>query len=200
MLDEGGWLCSGNSWLDPEIRRTGEFRRCFKVMLEAGVKHIRIGQVLSWLKGQDIDWFKDKSNEWLCSLYTYLKEQRSYLERIKGLPLVRLENGEHVCAADQSVYFPPDERTVRDTNIKPLLKDLPILLSILLEGEERHEIEAFLKNLGVTELDPEDLIREAIYPLYHKSDKPSVEQNRQHVRYIFKVWPTVPLRSCLEEV
>ena len=189
-----------SSLLHPDIQDNEKFRRGFEVIRDAGMEIIRVNRFLSWLEKQSVEWFEARSNEWLHSLYVYFKEQAFQLDRIKKLPLVRLENGGHVSAANQSVYFPPDERTIRDTNIKSLLNDFRILHSILLEGEERHEIEAFLKNLGVTELDPEDLIREAICPLYHKSNKPSIEQNCRHVRYIFKVWQKgLVERSSLEE-
>ena len=111
LMIENNWHFE-NNWLHPEIRDTEEFRQCFKVMREAGVKPIEVSRVLGWLEEQDPDWFKDQSNEWLRLLYNYLKEQKSHLERIKKLPLVRRENGNHVCAGNELVFFPPntDER------------------------------------------------------------------------------------------
>ena len=188
QLIENNWLHSNSCWLHPEIRETDEFRQCFKVMQEADVKTVGVSRVLGWLEGRDPGWFEAKSNEWLRSLYAYLKEQKSHLGRIKNLPLVRLENGMHVCASYESVFFPPEVNEACNDNIKYLLKDLPILQSALLEAEERNEIEAFLKSLGVKALYPSDLIREAICPQYCRSEKLSIDQNRQHVRYIFKVW------------
>ena len=176
-----------SSWLHPEIRDTEEFSRCFKVMRKAGVKEIGIRQVLDWLEKQDFKWFENKCEEWLCSLYLYLNNQKSELERIKKLPLVRLENGRHGCASTQLVFFPPGLDEVRE-EIEPFLKDLPILKSVSLEGEERNEIEAFLKSIGVRTLDTEDMIHKWIIPQYSRSDKPPIMKNRRHVRYIFKFW------------
>ena len=79
------------SWLHSEIRDMEKFRRRFEVMREAGVKEVRVDQVLNHLKEQTPDWFANKSNEWLRSLYTYLNEQRPEWKEIKNLPLVRLE-------------------------------------------------------------------------------------------------------------
>ena len=201
-LVESSWLQLNSSWLHPDIRYTGKFGRCFKVMREAGVREISISQMLDWLETQSLDWFEDRPNEWLCSLYVYLKGQRAELERIKKLPLVRLENGGHVCASDRSVFFPPETREERE-EIEPFIKKLPILMSALLKGDERNDIEAFLKNLGVRVLHPEQMIREWIIPQYSQSasSKPSVEKNRLHLRYLFKVWVDVSSteRNSLKE-
>ena len=191
QLIGSNWLHPESNWLHPEIRRnTEEFRQCFKVMQEAGVKPIEVGRVLGWLEEQDPDWFKDQSNKWLRLLYNYLKEQKSHLERIKKLPLVRRENGNHVCASNRLVFFPPNTDERRE-EIKPFLNNLPILQSTLLAGEEGNEIEAFLKSVGVKPLQRVDMILEGICPQYLKSAKPSVEENRLHVRYLFKVWNDV---------
>ena len=147
-LIDSNWLQRDSSWLHPKIRDTDEFRQCFKVVQEAGVKIVGIGRVLGWLEEQYPGWFKSKSNEWLYSLYAYLKEQKSHLERIKKLPLVRLENGNHVCTSDELVFFPPETSKERE-EIAPFLNELPILQSTLLEGDERNDIETFLENLGV---------------------------------------------------
>ena len=60
-------------------------------------------------------------------------------------------------------------------------------MAALLEGEEGNNIESFLKNVGVKDLRPEEMIREWIIPQYSQSNKPSVEQNRLHVRYLLHV-------------
>ena len=176
-----------SSLLHSDIQNNEKSRRCFKVMREAGVEVIGVSRVLGWLEGQSVNWFEARSNEWLCSLYAYLKEQKSLLERIKKLPLVRLENGEHVRTSDQLAYFPPDKDEERE-EIEPFLNELPILQSALLEAEDHNDVKPFLRDLGVENLHPDNLINELIFPLYRKSDKPSAMENRLHVRYIFKVW------------
>ena len=188
QLIENNGFHPESSWLHPEIRDTEEFRQCFKVMQEAGVKSVVIGRVLEWLEEWDSDWFKERSNKWLHFLYTYLKEQGSQLDRIKKLPLIRLENGLHVCASNELVFFPPDTDEERK-KIEPFLSNLPILQATLLEGEERNEIEVFLrKSLEVKTLRPVNLILKGICPQYRRFPPPSVEENRLHVRYLFEVW------------
>ena len=209
-LVKSSWLHPDSSWLHPDIRDTENFRRCFRVMHEAGVREISVSQVLGWFEAQSPDWFEGRPNEWLCSLYVYLKEQRAELERIKKLPLVRLENGKHVCASNQLAFFRPHSVQLglfspdeEPEEVRPFLNELPILMSALLEGDERNDIEVFLKNLGVRVLDAEQMIREWIIPQYSQSDnpRPSVEKNRLHLRYLFKVWDKISgtERSSLKE-
>ena len=187
-LVESSWLYPNSSWLHSDIRDTEEFRRCFQVMRAAGVREIGIGQILAWLEKQELSWFKDRCEEWLHSLYLYLDSQKSELERIKKLPLVRLESGEHVCASNELVFFPPNTDKERE-KIEPFLSNLPILQATLLEGEERNEIEVFLrKSLEVKTLRPVNLILKGICPQYRRFPRPSVEKNRLHVRYLFEVW------------
>ncbi len=183
-LVESSELVPNSSWLHPGIGGSG---RAFEVMKEAGVREINIRNVLNWLEKQDLRWFKSRCEKWLCSLYIYLGTQKPQLDRIKKLPLVRLENGQHVCASDHLVFFPPDADEDQQ-KIQPFLKELPILQAALLKGDDRNDIEPFLKKIGVRVLKPEELIEEWILPQYSQTDKPSVLQNRLHVRYIFRVW------------
>ena len=97
-------------------------------------------------------------------------------------------------------FFPPDTDEARE-EIESFLKDLPVLQSSLLAGEECNEIEDFLENhLGVRPLRPENLIKESICPLYSQPKKPPVMKNRRHVRYIFQSWQKAkePERRRLE--
>lgn len=202
-LVKSSGMLSDNELLHPDIRKgRKEFGRCFDIMDEAGVTEIDESDLLSWLDKQSCDWFRNRTDEWLRSLYIYFnrKWSESELERIKKLPLIRLENRKHVCVSDQLVFFPPD--TDEDLEeIKPFLKNLPILQSVLLESEERDEIEDFLETLGVEVLHPENLISKSICPLYSQPNKPSKMENRRHVRYIFKSWQkaTEYERSRLKE-
>lgn len=186
------WIHPNSSWLHPDIRDVEEFRRCFKVMREAGVREISVSQVLRWLEEQSPDWFAGRPVEWLRDLYAYLNQQKSELARIKKLRLVRLEDGQHVCAGDKLVCFPPDTDEARE-EIAPFISELPILQSALLEidGDEHDDMKAFLRKLGVRPLSPEKIISKWILPKYHGENKPAVEQNRLHVRYLFKVWDKI---------
>ena len=186
-LIDSSCIYSGSSWLHPEIRRN---TRAFDVMDEAGVKEVSVSEVLDWLEKKPLNWFEDRPDDWLCSLYTYLSDRKGVLERVRNLPLVRLENGRHLNSVEHDVFFPPG--TKRDSeDIKPFLNELPILRSALFETDEehRHKIHAFLMNLEVNESRAEDIVRKGILPQYSQADnaKPTVEQNHQHLGYLFKV-------------
>ena len=191
-LVECSWIYPNSSWLHPDIRDVEQFRRCFNLMREAGVREISVSQVLRWLEEQSPDWFAGKSVEWLRALYVYLNQQKSESARIKKLPLVRLENGQHVCAGDELAFFPPDTDEARE-EVAPFLSELPILQSALLEidGDEHGEMKTFLGRLGILPLSPKAMISEWICPKYDREDKPSAKQNRLHVRYLFKIWDKI---------
>lgn len=187
-LVKSSGMHSDSNLLHPDIRKDAkESERCFEIMAKAGVKEIKASDLLCWLEKQSLAWFKKRTHKWLRSLYIYFnrKWNKSELERIKKLPLVRLENGQHVCGGE--AFFPPDTDEARE-EIAPFLDELPILQSALLEEEEGHDIKDFLEKLGVRGLDPQEMVGEWILPQYSGSDKPSQEQNRLHVCYIFKVW------------
>ena len=203
-LVKSNGMHSDSSLLHPYIRKEAkESERCFDVMAKAGVKEIKASDLLCWLEKQSLDWFKKRTHKWMRSLYVYFnrKWNDTELERIKKLPLVRLENGDHVCVSDQLVYFPPDTDEARD-EIGAFLNELPILRSTLLKGEDHSNINAFLRRkLGVKMLRSRSLITESICPLYSQPNKPAIMKNRRHVRYIFKSWQksAESERSRLEE-
>lgn len=201
-LVKSSGMHSDSSLLHPYIRKdTKGSGRCFDVMAEAGVIEIDETDLLCWLEEQSCEWFQNKTNKWLCSLYIYFnrKWNKSELERIKELPLVRLENGEHVRVSDQLVYFPPETDEDRE-EIGSFLNELPVLRATLLKGKNRNDIADFLESIGVKELHPENLINKSICPLYRQPNKPAIMKNRRHVRYIFKSWQkaTESERSRLE--
>ena len=80
----------------------------------------------------------------------------------------------------------------RQMKIKKILslfsKICRFLKSTLLKKEGYNDIKAFLRNIGVEYLHPENLITESICPLYSQPNKPAVMKNRRHVRYIFQFW------------
>ena len=191
-LVECSWIHPNSNWLHPDIRDVEQFRRCFNLMREAGVREISVIQVLCWLEAQSPDWFAGKPVEWLRALYAYLNQQKSEMARIKKLPLVRLKNGQHVCAGDELAFFPPDTDEARE-EVAPFISELPILQSALLEidSDEHDDMKAFLGRLGIRPLSPKVMISEWICPKYDREDKPSAKQNRLHVRYLFKVWDKI---------
>ncbi|MDE0021966.1 MAG: endonuclease NucS [Candidatus Poribacteria bacterium] len=189
LLNDAGWLPPECGWLHPDIQDNKAYRRSFETMQAAGVKTVGIDNALSWLKEQDAEWFEKRQDDWIRRLYAYLEKNESKIERVKTLPLIRLKNGKHVCADKKLAFFLPDAEEERE-GLKPFLNELPILQASLLDGDQHGRVKLFLKNLGVRELKPENVIREWILPLYpqYSQEKPSIERNRLHIRYLREFW------------
>lgn len=173
----------GAKWLHPDIRDSKEHRRRFAAVRAAGVREVDARKLVSWLATKGEDWLQHKDDKWLCALYAYLSRQKAEQARIKALPLVRLENGRQVCAAKESVFFPPKTDEERQ-ELAPFLHELPIVKATLLEGEDSQEGKAFLEAMGVKPLSHAEVIRKCLLPKYQQSSKPSVQENHMHLRYL----------------
>lgn len=206
LLDEAGWLSPECGWLHPDIQPNGRNERGFKAMRAAGVKTVGIDNALNWLEEQDAEWFEKRPDDWIRRLYAYLEKNESKIERVKMLPLIRLKNGKHVCADKKLAFFLPDAEEERE-GLKPFLNELPILQASLLDGDLHGKVKLFLKNLGVREMNPEDVISKCILPLYSqdRQGKPSIERNRLHILYLCEFWDELsgyehrPLREKASE-
>jgi hypothetical protein len=181
----------GATWLHPDIRDTKEHRRRFAVVRAAGVREVDARQLVDWLAAKGAEWLQGKSDEWLRSLYVYLSRQKSVWEQLKQLPLVRLESGEHVCAAKEWVFFPPQQDKERQ-ELAPFLNELPFVRSTLLQGKQCSEVKSFLEGMDVEPLCPEQVIRGFLLPKYQGNPSLTIKQNRLHLRYMKRVWGKVP--------
>ena len=165
------------TWLHHDIRDIKEHNRRFSAVRSAGVQEVNIGQLVSWLTQKEEVWFENKSNAWMQSLYTYLSRQKAEQGRLKKIPLVRLENGKHVCATDDVVFFPPEQEEEVE-ELKPFLDELPILRQSFLEGEERGDTKSFMEAMGVQPLHPAKVIRKFLLPQYQNPELPDRDQAR----------------------
>ncbi|MGA2243013.1 MAG: DUF3883 domain-containing protein [Verrucomicrobiota bacterium] len=181
----------GALWLHPEIRDTKASQRRFDVVKAAGVAEIGASKLVTWLAKKGADWLESKDDAWLLACYRYLNAQAAEKERVKKLPLVRLDNGDHVCASDQPTFLPPENETER-SELAPFLGELPVVKTSLLSGEGRAPVEAFLKELGVKPLVPEEFILNWLLPHYGQDTPVRVELNLQHVRYLAHAINRVP--------
>jgi Domain of unknown function (DUF3883) len=181
----------GAVWLHPDIRDTKASQRRFDVVKAAGVAEIGASKLVTWLAKKGADWIKSKDDAWLLACYRYLSAQAAEMERVKKLPLVRLDNGEHVCVLDQRAFLPPENETER-SELAPFLGELPVVKTSLLSGEGRAPVEAFLKELGVKPLVPEAFILNWLLPHYGQDTPVRVELNLQHVRYLARAINRVP--------
>ena len=175
----------GAVWLHSDIRDTKASQRRFDVVKAAGVTEIGAGKLVTWLAKKGAEWIKSKDDAWLLACYRYLCGQAAEKERVKKLPLVRLESGDQICTLDDRAFLPPENETER-LELAPFLGELPVVKSSLLAGEERATVEAFLKELGVKPLVPDEFILNWLLPHYGQDAPVASDLNLQHVRYLVR--------------
>ena len=97
-----------------------------------------------------------QSDDWIQDLYGFLNSQAALRRFLPGLPLVRLENGNHVKASIDgrlSAFLPAEEKTGFPT----------VRRAVCQTGLARE----FLRSLGLKEPDPVDDVIVNILPRYH---------------------------------
>lgn len=175
----------GAVWLHTDIRDTKASQRRFDVVKAAGVADIGAGKLVTWLANKGAEWIKNKDDAWLVACYRYLSGQAAEKERVKKLPLVRLESGDQICTLEDRAFLPPENETER-LELAPFLGELPVVKSSLVSGEERATVEAFLKELGVKPLVPDEFILNWLLPHYGQDAPVASDLNLQHVRYLVR--------------
>ena len=137
------------AWLSGEISqdRTPELRRY--LMDELRVAEVTPAMILPKLKAA---YLGKQNDEWVCSLYEFLKGQTAMRRQAATLPLVRLMDGTHVqaCVNGQPQAFLPGE----------IETSFPTVRDAVCDSEDAR---AFLRSLGLTKPDPvDDVIRNVL--------------------------------------
>ena len=172
----------GAKWLDPDLSWSGGTEQ---ILRKCGVKEVSASQVVSWLETKGTDWFEARDDDWLREAYVYLGSQpvRGEKARIKAMPLARQEDGKHVCADVDWVFFQPEDGNQRQA-LAPILRYLPAFRMSLISGEARDQIKSFLTDIGVEPLRPARLIGKWFLPKYKDGEAFTPEENRIHVRFV----------------
>jgi len=141
-------------WLSGDItqNRTPELWKYFKNDLD--VMEITPEILLPKLKKAFLE---TQPDNWICELYEFLNGQPALLHqgRLSSLPLVRLENGEHVLArsnGEPQAFLPSAIET-----------DFPTVRCTICNSDDSRK---FLQSLGLTEPDPVDDIIRNVLPKY----------------------------------
>ena len=134
------------AWLSGEISqdRTPELRR--HLMDELRVAEVTPATILPKLNAA---YLGQQNDEWVCSLYEFLKSQTALRRQAATLPLVRLMDGTHVqaCVNGQPQAFLPGG----------IETSFPTVRAAVCDSEDAR---AFLRSLGLTKPDPvDDVIR-----------------------------------------
>ena len=175
-------------WLAEDMSLEGEGALAIYLRDEIEVQELTVDDFVSWLETKDVDWWKALDEECLLSAYRYLHSQSSEHKRLRKLPLVRLESGEHISPDEQAVFFPADNIHEKK-ELAPFLSQLPIIRLSLLAGDDDDQLIAgFLRKVGVSKLQADAFIRRVLMPLYSKGSGITVGENQSHVRYLFHVF------------
>ena len=88
------------------------------------------------------DFLKDQEDSWIREFYAFLSGQSSLFNAIKQKPILRLEDGRHVCHSS-TVYLPPEQGGTQYDCVK----------RELLKGDNGKDARKFLEGLPIIELD-----------------------------------------------
>lgn len=109
---------------------------------------------------------EEQSDEWVMQLYEFLNTQEAVVRRyLETIPLIRLENGEHVAAREKgaSKVFLPSKNITNFPTVRQAVCVTP-------------EAFSFLRSLKISEPDPVDDVILHILPMYHK-DRGTVDNS-----------------------
>jgi len=111
---------------------------------------------------KNTDWLKKQSDEWLRELYIYLKTKlsKSGINIVKKLKIIRLKNGEMESPVEK-IFFP-----LKKGHFYGFEKQLPFIKKEIVKGNEE-----FLKNLGVLDAEPFDIIENYILKDFENNDE-----------------------------
>lgn len=177
-------------WLADGLTVRGESELACYLREEIGIEEVTTSDFVNWLEAKDAGWWKDLDEEWLIRVYHYLHKQTSEHKRLRKLPIVRLASGEHAVPGEQVLFFPTDDAKEIE-ELASFLSELPIINKKLLVDDEDQIIESFLRQLGVSPLSTTECIRRVIIPRYAADEKPTIEVNRTHVRFIYTVFQNI---------
>ena len=121
---------------------------------------------------------EQQSDEWVQGLYVFFNPQRAQVYRLKGVPIVRLEDRTHVLPTQNGVFLPTEAETEYTT----------VRRSVCQEPDAME----MLKRLGLRKWDDVDDAIENILPRYQReTSKVDEDEYKEDIRRLISVW-----RSC----
>ena len=187
-------------WLGEDISVHGDSDLAYYLRKEVGVGGVTASDFVSWLEKQDANWWKGLEDGWLIRAYRYLQLEAAALNtRLRKLPMIRLESGEHVSTSVQAVFFPADNIQEKE-ELAPFLLQLPIVRQSVLNDDEDKVVENFLRQMGAARLAVTEFIRLVLIPRYSSPKGITVEENRTHVRFVFQAFQRMPRQEKRELV
>lgn len=138
------------------------------------------------------EWVEKQSDDWFALLYEYLSKQglsNSLLGQLKGLDIIRLENGELTSGQEKAVFRSIDKKGKEYGFEKKLRIAKRTIIELIAKREKQEKdlkILEFVENLGIRPSDPSEIIKTHILPIY-ESDEWKQEDAATllgHIRYI----------------
>jgi hypothetical protein len=143
-------------WLSPDITadRTPALRQYL-------LRELKLSELTpeSLLPRLNAGFLEAQPDEWVARLYEYLNKVPAVAERLKDLPLVRLEDGKHVSpflAGMPQAFFPSEIETGFPTIRKNVCRS--------------SDARKFLQSLGLTPPDPVDDVIRNLLPVYNRRE------------------------------
>jgi hypothetical protein len=176
------------SWAVSAGQRHSRIDRLFS---HVGVEELTLDGLLKQLESaaQRPDrfksWLKSHDDAWAQRLYLLLNGIKGNLGRLGRLPMLRTASGDHVPAHDVR-FAPDDDRADRDIEVKGTRLLAPGVLAGTKQA--RDDVVAFLRRIGVKDLDEEDYIRALLAQHYRPGRR--VADIKAHLRHLerFAAW------------
>ena len=100
-----------------------------------------------------LSFLEAQPDEWICRLYGFFAAQPALHDNLKDIPLLRLEDGQHIAMEGETQVFLPGKATTLAHTIRSTVCNTDAALR-------------FLKELGLRERDPIDDVIENVLPKY----------------------------------
>jgi hypothetical protein len=141
---------------------------------------------------ENTDWVEKQSDDWFALLYEYLSKQdlpSNLLGQLKGLDIIRLENGELTSGREEDVFRSIDKKGKEYGFEKELRIAKRNIIDLITEREKQEKdlkILEFVKNLGIRSYEPHELIKNYILPTYESDEWARKDATTLvgHIKYI----------------
>ncbi|MCS3921956.1 hypothetical protein M2325_000641 [Methanococcus voltae PS] len=150
-----------------------------EVSSELGLDLFDDYKLFDYLNNEKKDNILRKGNEWFVNLYKYLEDSKLPLDLIKKLPLIPLENNTLSNCNKDNIYFPLSESKGYsfENKLRIIKKDI---------GNNK-EVTTFLKNYGLIEPKPENIVKSHILKYYENlGENPVINESlsKSYIAYI----------------
>ena len=174
----------GKEYLSSEIKAKKS------ILDELGVVNFSDEDLIKCL--ENTEWVKKQSDDWFALLYEYLSEQElpnNLLGQLKGLDIIRLENGELTSGREEDVFRSIDKKGKEYGFEKELRLAKRNIIDLITKREKQEndlKILEFVKSLGIRSYEPHELIENHILHIYESGgwEQKDAAVLLGHVKYI----------------